>query len=158
LRINYNGTSIVVTPISIVPSKEGTFQYLIGKEKSSILSIRLSRIEQIKIFGKSARISETELHQINADLSESGATFITEPKVKIKVKFSAKGLKSYEYSVIHRPLHIDIENNNTYVFHCSEKQALYFFFRFASDVEILEPLSLRNKMRDLYQAGLNNYI
>lgn len=55
-------------------------------------------------------------------------------------------------------MHIAIEDNNVFVFQCSETQALYFFFRFAGDAEILEPLSLRNKMRDLYQAGLDNYI
>ena len=55
-------------------------------------------------------------------------------------------------------MHIAIEEDNVYVFCCSEMQAIYFFFRFAGDVEILEPLSLRNKFRDLYTAGLDKYI
>lgn len=158
LHVTYKGNSLIVTPICIAPAKEGTFLYLIGEENSSRISIRLSRIEKIRAIGKANPIPEKIRNQIDADLSEFGPTFITEPNVTIKVKFTPKGLESYKYSVIHRPIHTNIECDNIYVFHCSESQALYFFFRFAGDAEILEPLSLRNKMRDLYQTGLNNYI
>ena len=159
LRIKYRGESLVVTPISIAPAKEGAFQYLIGSDDSAkILSIRLSRIESIKSVGKSNFIPSTIKKQIEADLAEFGPTFITEPKVEIKVRFTLKGLNSYKYSVIHRPVHTSTQGDDIYIFNCSEKQAMYFFFRFAGDIEILEPLSLRNKIRDLYQAGLNKYL
>lgn len=158
LQITYKGDTFIVTPICIAPAKEGTFQYLVGEKNSSRISIRLSRIEKIRAIGKTTPIAEDVIKQINADLSEFGPTFITEQKTTIKVKFSKKGLESYEYSVMHRPMHIAIEEDNVYVFCCSEMQAIYFFFRFAGDVEILEPLSLRNKFRDLYTAGLDKYI
>ena len=32
------------------------------------------------------------------------------------------------------------------------------YIRFATTAEILEPISLRNKFKELYQSGLNNYI
>ncbi len=158
LQITYKGDTFIVTPICIAPAKEGTFQYLVGEKGSSRVSIRLSRIEKIRPIGKSTPISDSIIKQINADLSEFGPTFVTEQKKTIKVKFSKKGLESYEYSVMHRPMHIAIEDDNVYVFHCSEMQAIYFFFRFAGDAEILEPLSLRNEFRNLYTAGLNNYM
>lgn len=156
LSIQFMGTVKTVTPIIIALAKEGTFQYLIGQEDDTLVSIRLSRIERIRTVGKSNPIAEDKRIKIDADLSEFGPTFITEPKVTIKVRFSPKGLENYQYSVIHRPIHIAIEENNIYVFHCSEKQALYFFFRFAGEAEILEPLSLRQKMHDMYRSGLKS--
>ncbi|MCM1441652.1 MAG: WYL domain-containing protein [Roseburia sp.] len=158
LHITFKGSLKVVTPIAIVPAKEGTFQYLVGEENSVCVSIRLSRIEKIRLVGKSNPIPKNIISQINSDLSEFGPTFIAEPKVTIKVKFTQKGAESYKYSVIHRPIHTDVEPDNVYIFCCSETQALYFFFRFAGDVEILEPQSLRNKMRDLYRYGLEKYL
>lgn len=158
LQVKYKDNTFIVTPICIAPAKEGTFQYLVGEKDSSRIAIRLSRIEKIRIVGKATPIADSVIKQINEDLSEFGPTFVTEQKTTIKVKFTSKGLESYEYSVMHRPMHIAIEEDNVYVFYCSEMQAMYFFFRFAGDIEILEPQSLRNKFRELYQEGLNKYI
>ena len=82
--------------------------------------------------------------------------------IDIKIRFTPKGLLRYEYSVIHRPVHPQVEidaktNEFIYIFHCSEKQALYFFFSFANAVEILEPLSLRQKFIDMYRRGYEQY-
>lgn len=158
LSIVYKNEKINVSPIGIVPAKEGTFQYLIAMQDASVISIRLSRIQSIKPFGHAVPISNEIKKQTTEALAEYGPTFIKEPVITIKVKFTDDGLKSYEYSVIHRPMHVAIEDNNIYVFRCSEMQAIYFFFRFAGTAEILEPISLRNKFKELYQSGLNNYI
>ena len=158
LNLVYKNEAIKVSPIYIQPAKEGTFQYLIGMREKYIVSIRLSRIQSIKASGRATMITDEDEKSINENLAEFGATFIKDQPVTIKVRFTAKGIESYEYSIIHRPMHIAVEENNIFVFHCSETQALYFFFRFAGNAEILEPLSLRNRMRDLYQAGLNNYM
>lgn len=158
LQLLYIGNSHLITPICIAPSKEGTFQYLIGEENTALVSFRLSRIEKIRATGKASLVSESMKKEVVENLSEFGATFITAPKTVIKVRFTDDGLKSYEYSVIHRPMHVAIEENDIYVFNCSELQALYFFFRFAKDAEIIEPQSLRDKFRSLYRDGLNNYL
>lgn len=158
LWLKFKGTPKVITPICISPAKEGTFQYLIGIEEGALVSIRLSRIEKIKAMGKADRISENIKNRIDESLSEFGPTFVVEPPVTVKVRFTTQeGLGSYLYSVMHRPMHCAIEDENVFVFNCSETQALYFFFRFAGEAEILEPKSLRDKFRTLYQAGLNNY-
>lgn len=157
LQLVYNKKTSLITPICIATAKEGTFQYLIGEDDSKRVSFRLSRIEKIRVKGIASPVSEDTKNKLMEDLSEFGATFVTVPNTAIKVRFSPKGLESYKYSVIHRPMHVAEEDGNILVFNCSEMQALFFFFRFAGDVEILEPLSLRNKFRDLYLAGLNNY-
>lgn len=162
LRITFEHKKFDVNPICIAPAKEGTFQYLVCVYNGKIWTFRLSRIQEIKAVGKAETISENQRKEINEGLSEFGPTFVKEEPVTVKVRLTPKGVASYAYSVMHRPMHIDVEydkgENDVFVFHCSETQAQYFFFRFAGDAEILEPLSLRNRFRDLYNAGFNNYI
>ena len=159
IKINFAGTDIEVSPYKIVPSKEGTFQYLVGTVNGEWRSYRLSRINFLKTKGK-AILPATDM--VDEILTEFGATFFGEPLIDIKIRFTAKGLLRYEYSVIHRPVHTRIESDiksdsDIYIFHCSEKQALYFFFSFANDVEILEPLSFRQRFIDLYRRGYEQY-
>lgn len=164
LRVTFEHKKFDVNPICIAPAKEGTFQYLISVYNGKIWTFRLSRIHEIKAVGKAETISENLRKEINEGLSEFGPTFVKEEPVTVKVRLTPKGIASYVYSVMHRPMHIDIEHSpdsngaeDVFVFRCSEMQAQYFFFRFAGDAEILEPQSLRDKFRDLYAAGLNNY-
>ena len=159
IRIKFSNQFIDLSPYRIVPSKEGTFQYLVGAVDGKWAAYRLSRIKFLKTKGK-AVFPATE--QIDEGLAEFGPTFFGEPTVDIKIRFTQKGLLRYEYSVIHRPIHTRIEsdakgNGDIYVFHCSEKQALYFFFSYADDVEILEPLSLRQQFIDMYRRGYEQY-
>lgn len=165
LRITFDNKKFEVTPICIAPAKEGTFQYLVCVYDGKLWSFRLSRIQQLTAFGKAEPIPKNMRKEINEGLSEFGPTFVKEEPVTVKVRLSPKGIASYVYSVMHRPMHIDIEHcpdgkgaEDVFVFRCSEMQAQYFFFRFAGEAEILEPLSLREKFRNLYQSGLNNYI
>ena len=158
LRLKFKGKYMELTPVCIAPALEGTFQYLIGVKDDETISIRLSRIEKIKAIGKADKIKQALKDNINVGLYEFGPTFIVEKPVDVKVRFTTQdGLNSYLYSVMHRPMHYAIEEGNIYKFRCSELQARYFFFRFAGEVEILEPESLRDKFHDLYQAGLKNY-
>lgn len=159
IKINFAGTDIEISPYKIVPSKEGTFQYLVGTVNGEWRSYRLSRINFLKTKGK-AILPATDM--VDEILAEFGATFFGEPLIDIKIRFTAKGLLRYEYSVIHRPVHTRIESDvksdgDIYIFHCSEKQALYFFFSYADDVEILEPLSLRQRFIDMYRRGYEQY-
>lgn len=159
IRIKISNQFIDLSPYKIVPSKEGTFQYLVGAVDGKWAAYRLSRIKFLKTKGM-ATLPPVE--QIDEILAEFGPTFFGEPITDIKVRFTPKGLLRYEYSVIHRPVHTKIENDpktnsSIYIFNCSEKQALYFFFSFANDVEIIEPLSLRQRFIDMYQQGYQKY-
>ncbi|MDE7439359.1 MAG: WYL domain-containing protein [Clostridia bacterium] len=156
-----------VSPICIAPAKEGTFQYLVCTEDNGgLLSLRLSRIKEVNAERKKSNaLSEFRIKEISEKLAEFGPTFVNEEEVTVKVRLSPAGISHYVYSVMHRPMHIDVEHESNgrdaedvFVFRCSERQAQYFFFRFAGEAEILEPQSLREKFRNLYQSGLNNYL
>ncbi len=161
IKFNYSGEIVETAPYKIVASKEGSFQYLIGKTNGKWESYRISRIRFLSAKGKFTPFEKIELDYIDKALSEYGPTFCCEPVAEIKVRFTPNGLTRYNYSVIHRPIHKEIisyaNDEPIYVFECSEKQALYFFFSYANDVEILEPLSLRQKFIDMFRSGLECY-
>lgn len=154
----FNTKTTWLSPISVNLAKEGSFSYLVGLDSNrSIKTVRISRISQLLSMKKALIPTKDERIEIDKRLAKYGPTFAAQNTQLIKVRLSPKGIQSYEYSVIHRPIHTCIENGNIYVFECSEMQALYFFFRFAGEAEILEPLSLRNKFKDLYTAGKKIY-
>lgn len=150
----YNTETTWLSPLSVNLAKEGSFSYLVGLDTNrSLKTIRISRISQLLSMKKALVPTKDERMEIDKRLAKYGPTFASQNTQLIKVRLSPKGVQKYEYSVIHRPIHTCIEDDNIYVFECSEMQALYFFFRFAGEAEILEPASLRNKFKDLYAAG-----
>ena len=158
IKLKTHNIDINITPYEIVRSKEGSFSYLIGFDlENKIHAIRISHIRSLKLFGKAHIIPEYIL--INADemIAEYGPTFVEEPLEEIHIQFLTEKAKlSYEYSIIHRPIHTNIidKDNNIYSFTCSLKQAEYFFFRFAGEVKILKPTELKNKIVNAYRKGI----
>jgi hypothetical protein len=150
--------TVDVSPFEIIPSKEGTFSYLIGFDSNEqIHSIRISQIKNIKPFGKMHLPPEYQLVETKEKLAEYGATFIEDPICNIKIRFLTEHAKqSYEYSIIHRPIHNKIidEEKMIYQFACSLRQAEFFFFRFAGVIDILEPQELKDWFINKYKLGL----
>lgn len=148
-----------IAPYSIIPSRENVFSYLIGyTENGAIKAIRISQIKDLSPYGKRKLPNEKILNEMNDRLAEYGATFIEEDLTDIQIQFITKQARqSYEYSIIHRPVHTKIldDEKNVFLFRCSLKQAKYFFFRFTGEVKILQPVELRKWFLEQYKAGLN---
>ena len=50
------------------------------------------------------------------------------------------------------------EEKNTYLFKCTEVQAINYFFKLARDVEILSPEITRNKFIQRYKDAYDKYV
>jgi predicted DNA-binding transcriptional regulator YafY len=46
---------------------------------------------------------------------------------------------------------------NTYIFTCTEMQAMSYFFKFGKDVKILAPEYLRERFANQYKAAWEHY-
>lgn len=156
-----------ITPYKIVPAKDGPYSYLIcflnelGSDcKFKPKVIRISRIIPISHLPRKGFPKSDQLKDVDALIAEFGPTFLLEEPVEIKIRFlSERALVKYQYSILHRPIHDSIENDAfgrplVYTFHCSEKQATYFFFRMAGLIQIIEPLDLRMKFKKMYMDGI----
>ncbi len=169
-------------PYKIVQDKTDSYNYLIGyseqisevetedetgkKIKTSTVSektpccFRLSRIEKISLMSSmGAHISKESSSQLDKMLIERTAMFMSSEVIDIKVRFTEKGLESFRRQIYLRPqlYEIDKEDKHIYIFHCTDVQALNYFFKFGWDTEILEPFYLREKFIKRYYSALKTY-
>ena len=81
--------------------------------------------------------------------------FLSQGK-KIKAILTEEGKKLLSSIALNRPETISI-SDNIYEFKCSEQQAKRYFTYFLDEIEILEPLSLREWFIDKYTSALKRY-
>ena len=164
-RSNYERFS--VRPYAVRQDKTKSFNYLIcystqlndnnepvAQEKIS--SFRLSRIESLKSFSKSF-ISKDDRLKIEKALQERGVQFMAGDIIDVTVAFTPKGYDAFNRQSYMRPQSYHKLNDLTYVFHCTEFQALSYFFKLGKDACILKPERLHESMRYRFAAALSTY-
>jgi hypothetical protein len=162
-----NNRKFYVSPYQLVMDKSATFNYLVGysipvgEEKSKIermSSFRLSRIIDMKqIRSKSGKITLEQQKKLETELNLKGPQFLSSDSIEIKVKLTKKGIEKYRSQINLRPNYTHIEDGDIYVFHCTEVQIQYYFFKFGKDAVILSPLSLKERFKRYYESSLSNY-
>jgi len=166
---------LYVLPHSLESDKLSMYNYLIGYSRSatstyntanddhfSLESFRLSKIQRAEIdrYQKagSGKLSLKQRNKIKENRAKHGTMFIAdEDKIyEIIVKFTEEGKRKYINQVHMRPSqYIDGKRSNKescdiHIFRCTIHQAIAYFFKFGSDVEILSPLSLREQFKQDY--------
>lgn len=74
----------------------------------------------------------------------------------ITAKLTPQGIEMLKTLVVNRPETLEV-NGEVYKFKCSEHQAKRYFSYFLDEIEILEPLSLREWFIDKYTKALRKY-
>jgi predicted DNA-binding transcriptional regulator YafY len=157
LKITIAKSSFVVIPYAIKASKENAFRYLISlDEKGSIFTNRISRIKAVSYLHR-RRITNDERETIEEHLIRSGPQFVGDEIEEIKVKLTPMGVKSYRLSFYNKPQYIRVDPDNTFVFHCTRKQILAYFFRFGHNAKIIEPIDLQSRFKELYELAYSAY-
>lgn len=154
-------------PYSIVMDKYASFNYLVGYgqpikvtdvDEEHMSSFRLSRIQDIKILqSKSGKIGVEKQKKLQQELNIKGPQFLTSEAVEIRIRLNKKGIEKYRTQIHLRPQYTRIENNQDYIFSCTETQAYYYFFKFGKDAVVLSPKSLRAKFKFDYETAINEY-
>ncbi|MDN5304613.1 MAG: hypothetical protein PWP46_1499 [Fusobacteriaceae bacterium] len=139
-------------PYFIKQSEE--FNYIFGycELRNDYRIFRVSNIKEIDIYNE--KIIEYNKEQIEK-YKENFDPFLSSEK-RVKVKFTEYGIEKYNKIVSNRPKIIKKENN-IYLFECSEKKAQVYFPQFFTDVEILEPKSLRKWYKEKLEKALKTY-
>lgn len=156
-----------VRPYAVRQDKTKSFNYLIcystqlndnnepvAQEKISCF--RLSRIESLKAFSKSFISKENRL-EIEKALHERGVQFMAGDIIDVTVAFTPTGYDAFNRQSYMRPQSYHKLNDLTYVFHCTEFQALSYFFKLGKDACILKPERLHELMRDRFASALSTY-
>lgn len=159
-----------VSPYKIVQDDTKSYNYLIGlaeeilddgsESEKRISSFRISRIDRILIMkSMGAFISSENKTKIEDGLIHKKVQFLLGDIIDVKVKFTQKGIESFKRQLYMRPQFYQKvkEEELTYIFQCTALQATNYFFKFARDVEILEPIFLREEFIKRYSKALENY-
>lgn len=163
--VHYN-RKFYVSPYKITQDYTKTYNYLIGFSKQDIdgeespCCLRISRINKLDIQSSmGAKISKERADILEDMLLERTVMFMASEPIDIKIKFTEKGLESLRRQIYMRPRIYTVDENNKYVytFHCTEVQAINYFFKFGWDAYILEPLSLQQSFKKRFERGLKTY-
>ena len=160
------------TPYKIVQDKACMFNYVIGyseefkrdgsgeTEDKKITSYRISKIDHITIMSSlSGFMSKADKAAIEEAVMEKDVQFLAGNVESIKVKFTKKGVESFNNQLYMRPTDFEKVDGeeNTYIFNCTEVQAINYFFKLARDVEIISPERIRVKFMQRYRDAYVKY-
>lgn len=114
------------------------------------------KLNNIKTIFITQEKKEWENREFIENVVKNFDPFLSQGK-KIKAILSSEGKKLLATIALNRP-EIISNTDNLYEFRCSEEQAKRYFTYFLDEVEIIEPLSLREWFKEKYQLALKKYI
>lgn len=172
-----------VLPYKIVQDKTQLFNYLIGISEEikeinevddlgnkirknitlppKITCFRISRIQKTAIMtSMGAHITKETICQIEKTLIEKTPQFLSGELIDIKIEFTDKGLELFKRQLYMRPQFYEISKESKYIytFHCTELQAINYFFKFAMDAHVISPIYLKNKFSKKYENAYKTYL
>ena len=161
-----------LSPYKIIQDKTRMFNYVIGYSEElkgegnetwprRAVCYRISRIDHLLIMSsKSGFISKADQEAIDKMVTDKDPQFLAGEIIELKVKFTDKGIESFNRQLYMRPTDFEkVEGEeNTYIFRCTEVQAINYFFKLARDVEILAPERTRDKFIQRYRDAYMQYV
>lgn len=167
---SYYNRKFYVTPYKIVQDNTKSYNYLIGiseeilndntTSEKKISSFRISRIDKVMMCkSMSGFLSQDKKDEIEEEIILKLPQFMAGDLIDVKVRFTNYGYENYNRLLYLRPnYYTKVENEElTFIFHCTEVQAMNYFLKFVRDVEILEPDYLREKFITRYKEALSIY-
>lgn len=147
-----------VSPYSIASSKEELFNYLLGEERETPRSYRISRITKMIILNEEVSFIDGN-KEILQKMEQLGPQFSITPgqeNYTVIVEFTERGKKMLKSIYIHRPALAFIQDEK-YYFTCSSAQAFQYFCRFGKQAKVLSPASLVRDLAVFYKTSLKAY-
>ena len=157
-----------VSPYKIVPDNLGMHNYLVGvwrelTEKGELgpklyRSVRITKIKKVALVrSMPSFISREDQTDIDEQIAERSPQFFSSDVIDVKVRFKKSGMMKMFKTKYMRPTKYEKLDDTTYLFHCTRRQAEEYFFRFGSDIQILEPMDLRKKFIGWYKYAYVRY-
>jgi len=154
IKIKYKKKILNVEPFFIKREEQGDENYLFcyNEDKKKYINYKLKELEIIevletKIKGKDKKYIDSVRKNFDAFLGE-----FNEIKVKLsdEGKIMLRGLTNYRPKLLR-------EDDNIFIFHTSFENAKLYFRQFLGEAEILEPLELREEMKNEFLEAYNIY-
>lgn len=145
-----------VEPYIIAPSKEEQCNYLLCKDRSSRKprTFRISRLRSVFVTPDTFPVDP----DIQKELQEKAirSPHSVSLTVQAVVRLNKYGVKKFKAITKNRPIVSKIEGD-LYYFDWPELQLEEYFKRFGRDAIVIEPASLKEKIKKFYYYGLREY-
>lgn len=155
INIKYNNSIRTVNPYFLKVSDNGSRTYLFCycEKNNDYRSYKVSEIESIKVSKNDCEIKDFKYIK---EIERNFDPFLSYKK-EVKVRFTEKGEELFNRVHLNRPKVKEINKDREYLFECDEKLAQVYFPQFFSEVEILEPASLRAWFKDKFLESYRVY-
>lgn len=146
LLIRYNKEFRYIEPYAILRSDNETRNYIFCycHKHQDYINYRLTKTDAVSVTRECFEYYDQDFV---AGVKKKFDPFLSFGKVVV-ARLSENGRNIYEHNITHRPYILE-QKGNVYKFECSELRAKIYFPQFLGEVEILEPLELR----EWFKAG-----
>jgi hypothetical protein len=148
--------SYLVEPYIIAPSKEEQCNYLlcVSRNTRKPRTFRISRLRSVFVTADSFPINPKTQKELQEKAIRSPHS-VSSP-VHAVVRLNQYGVKKFKVITKNRPIVSKIEGD-LYHFDWPELQLEEYFLRFGRDAIVVEPESLKEKIKKFYYYGLREY-
>ncbi|MGL5126563.1 MAG: WYL domain-containing protein [Fusobacteriaceae bacterium] len=155
IEIKFRNRDDILDPYFIASLEKENRNYLVSYSyyKEKIVNYRIKNIGSVKITSTNREPFDENYIK---DLSENFNPFLSFGN-EVKVKLTLEGEKYYKQVISNRPKLKGVKGD-IYIFEANDYQAMLYFGGFMEMVEILEPLSLREKMIMRAEKMIENYL
>ncbi|WP_031554771.1 WYL domain-containing protein [Oribacterium sp. FC2011] len=148
--------SYFVEPYVIAPSKEEQCNYLLCNDKAiqKLRTFRISRLRSVFVTKDTFSIDDGILKELREKAIRSPHS--VSPDVHAVVRLTEFGIKKFKVVTKNRPI-VSKTEGDLYHFDWPELQLEEYFKRFGRDALVLEPETLKERIRKYYYYGLREY-
>lgn len=154
LNIKYKDGIRTVSPYFIRTGDRESSSYLFCycETNNEYRNYRICNLKKILI--SKLDIEKKDVHYIK-EVEKNFDPFNSFGK-RVKVRFTSEGIMMLEKKYYNRPKVLE-NKDDVYTFQCSLDQGKFYFSKFLSEVEILEPIELRKWFKDHFSKGIKIY-
>lgn len=144
-------------PFGIFESKDENFNYLVTVGKNGeTYSTRISNMRNMslirKVFSVSKEVEEKAKKRIENKYYGMGNT------VQCKIEFTEEGYSNYKTISHLRPKPEEVDEKNRVLSFREPEDSLFFYFKqFGGNIKVLEPQTLKKRLKEFYKKALENY-
>ena len=153
-------TAFIFKPYKILTNSLPDYNYVLGKEKNKILTLRLSRITSAYSTSVPG-LTSTEKQSINEIIKEKGILYLSEDQEKVDILLTKEGYRMYRQIQHLRPNYINksptAAGEIKLSFICTSKQISDYFLKFGKEAYVISPKSLQKKFFDFYKSAFGLY-
>lgn len=156
-----------VLPVRMAIGVEEMYNYLLCQEvnpdtqRPEARSYVLHRISSLNVSPMKAGLDSGVKRHLQ-EMVKKGPQFAINEDEEVCVRLTGKGQNYYSRIYFGKPRYtkiVECEDGYYHYYHCSMDQVFFYFRRFdPSTVEIIAPISLREKMKQFYSDGMAMYM